>query len=268
MNTTNKSNIEASDLEHALLESIPIPVIAVDKDFNILFINPAGCDWCGKELSEVKGKKCYNVLESRCCSTSDCGIKKAMASGKKCAGHYEIPCNRETINVEITAVPLKDEDGNIVGGLEYIVDVTNRVKMEKDLHVQTQTILELATPVIKIWDGVLLLPLVGIIDTLRAQQIIENLLNSIVENEAELAILDLTGVPVVDTAVARHIIKTVNAAKMLGAKTILTGFSPEVSQTLVTLGIDLSNITTCGSLKTGISKAFSLIGKKVVSYEG
>ncbi|KKG15409.1 hypothetical protein EO98_04955 [Methanosarcina sp. 2.H.T.1A.6] len=267
MNTANKSNIEVRDLEHALLESIPIPVIAVDKDFKILFINPAGCEWHKKELKEVIGKKCYEVLEAKCCSVSKCGIKRAMDSGKKYAGHYEIPCQRETINVEITAVPLKDEDGNIVGGLEYITDITNRVKLENDLRVQTRTILELATPVIKIWDGVLLLPLVGAIDTARAQQIIENLLNSIVENEAELAILDLTGVPVVDTAVARHIIKAVNAAKMLGAKTILTGFSPEVSQTLVTLGIDLSNITTCGSLKTGISKAFGIMGKKVVSCE-
>lgn len=265
MNTTNKYNIEALDLEYALLESIPIPVIAVDKDFNILFINPTGCDWYEQKFDDVKGKKCYEVLEARCCEAANCGIKQAMDSGKKYTGRYEIPCHRETINVEITAVPLKDKNGNIVGGLEYIADITNKVKMENDLRVRTQTILELATPVIKIWDGVLLLPLVGIIDTSRAQQIIENLLNSIVENEAELAILDLTGVPVVDTAVARHIIKTVNAAKMLGAKTILTGFSPEVSQTLVTLGIDLSNITTCGSLKTGISKAFSLIGKKVVS---
>jgi len=267
MNTNDKYSIEAFDLEHALLESIPIPVIAVDKDFNILFINPAGCDWHEKKFDEVKGKKCYDVLGARCGGVSRCGIKQAMDSGKKYSGRYEIPCHKGAINVEITSVPLKDESGNIAGGLEYITDITNKVKMENDLRVQTETILELATPVIKIWDGVLLLPLVGAIDTARAQQIIENLLNSIVENEAELAILDLSGVPVVDTAVARHIIKTVNAAKMLGAKTILTGFSPEVSQTLVTLGVDLSNITTCGSLKTGISKAFSLIGKKVISCE-
>ncbi|AKB77126.1 RsbR, positive regulator of sigma-B [Methanosarcina horonobensis HB-1 = JCM 15518] len=268
MDTTDKHRIKATDLEHILLESIPIPVIAVDKDFNILFINSAGCDWCKKEFEEAIGKKCFNVIEAKCCSSSNCGIKEAMDSGKKYTGHYEIPHHKETINIEITAVPLKDENGKIVGGLEYITDITSKVKMENELRTQTQTILELATPVIKIWDGILLLPLVGIVDTARAQQIIENLLNSIVENEAELAILDLTGVPVVDTAVARHIIKTVNAAKMLGAQTILTGFSPEVSQTLVTLGVDLSNITTCGSLKTGISKAFSLIGKKVVSYEG
>ncbi len=267
MNATGKYNIGSFDMENALLESIPIPIMIVDKDFNILFINPAGCDLFGRKFEEVKGKKCYKVLESRCVSASTCGIKQAIDNDKKYTGRYEISDHGETINIEVTAVPLKDEDGNIVGGLEYIADITNRVKMENDLRVQSQTILELATPVIKIWDGILLLPLVGAIDTARAQHIMENLLNSIVENEAELAILDLTGVPVVDTAVARHIIKAVNAAKMLGAKTILTGFSPEVSQTLVTLGIDLSNITTCGSLKTGISKAISLMGMKVVSCE-
>ncbi len=141
-------------------------------------------------------------------------------------------------------------------------------RMEKQMEAQRQAIMELSTPVIKIWDGVMLLPLVGIIDTVRSQHIIENLLNAIVENEASVAILDLTGVPVVDTSVARHILKTVSAAKMLGSEVILTGFSPDVSQTLVTLGIDLSNITTCGSLKLGIEKAFSMINKKVVSTEG
>ncbi|MCQ1534386.1 PAS domain-containing protein [Methanosarcina sp. KYL-1] len=264
MSTTVKDEIMGIDLKQA----IPTPVMAVDKDFNIVFINAAGCDWLGKEWEEIEGKKCYDVIETTLCNTKKCVARKAMDENTKITARNEMKCYGKTIPVEITSSPLKDKKGNIIGGLEYIVDISHSVKMENELRTQTQTILELSTPVIKIWDGVLLLPLVGIVDTMRAQQIIENLLNSIVENEAEVAILDLSGVPLVDTAVAKHIIKTVNAAKMLGAETILTGFSPDVAQTLVTLGVDLNNIITCGSLKTGISKALNFIGKKVVSYEG
>lgn len=266
--TADKNDAEGFDLKLAVLEQIPTPVMAVDKEFNVLFINPAGCAWLEKEWRDVKGKKCYDLFKTSCCGKPECLVRQAMAREETFIGRNELTCRGKTFNTEITAAPLKDRRGNIVGGLEYIIDISNRVKMENDLRAQTRTILELSTPVIKIWNGVLLLPLVGIVDTMRAQHIIENLLNAIVENEADVAILDLTGVPIVDTAVAKHIIKTVNAAKMLGAETILTGFSPDVSQTLVTLGVDLSNITTCGSLKNGISKAFDFIGKKVISHEG
>lgn len=268
MNTIDKYDMDELDLKLDILEHSPNSIMAVDKEFNIIYISEVGRKWLGKELEDIIGKKCYDLFKTPLCNKPECGIKQAMENDKSVVTFNDKPFNGDTISVEDVSYPLKNGKGDIIGVVAYTTDIRNRVKMESDLSGQSQTIFELATPVIKIWDGILLLPLVGVIDTLRAQQIIENLLNSIVEYESELAILDLTGVQVVDTAVARHIIKTVNAAKMLGSEVILTGFTPDVSQTLVELGIDLSNIITCGTLKSGISKAFRIRGKKVVSNEG
>ncbi len=142
------------------------------------------------------------------------------------------------------------------------------VEASKRLQEQSRTIQELSTPVIKLWDGIVMLPLVGVIDTHRAQQIIEQLLSSIVAEEARVGILDITGVPLVDTCVANHLLKTVAAARMLGAQVLITGISPDTAQTLVKLGVDFSLLRTCGSLRTGVGQAFDLLGLTIRKFRG
>ena len=134
---------------------------------------------------------------------------------------------------------------------------------ERTIAEQHRMLMTLSTPVIRLWDEIVLLPLVGVIDSQRAQQIIEKLLEAIVRYEARVAILDVTGVPVIDTWVAQHIMKTVTAAHMLGAEVLITGFSPEAAQTLVKLDVDFGNIITRGTLQAGVATAFQLIGRQI-----
>jgi rsbT co-antagonist protein RsbR len=136
------------------------------------------------------------------------------------------------------------------------------------LAEQRATIGELQTPVIQVWDGILALPIVGSVDTARAQDMNEALLERIVATGSEIVLLDITGVPVVDTAVARHLLETVSAARLLGADVFIVGLSSRTAMTLVQLGIDLSHITTRATLAAGLSLAFSRLGLAVVPQDG
>jgi rsbT co-antagonist protein RsbR len=123
---------------------------------------------------------------------------------------------------------------------------------------------ELSTPVVKLWQGILALPLIGTLDSSRTQVVMENLLDSIVRYEADIAIIDITGVPTVDTLVAQHLLKTVAAARLMGADCIISGIRPQIAQTMVHLGVEL-NVVSKANLADAFALALRRLGKTVVS---
>lgn len=134
---------------------------------------------------------------------------------------------------------------------------------EEIINRQQEEMLELSTPVVKLWDGILALPMIGTLDSSRTQVVMESLLQKIMDTGSEIAIIDITGVPTVDTLVAQHLIKTVTAARLMGAECIISGIRPQIAATIVHLGVDLGGVTTKASLADAFIVALSRTGRSV-----
>jgi rsbT co-antagonist protein RsbR len=139
---------------------------------------------------------------------------------------------------------------------------------EEIINRQSHEMLELSTPVVTLWDGVLALPLIGTLDSARTQVVLENLLQRIVETGSAIAILDITGVPTVDTLVAQHLLKTVSAARLMGADCIISGIRPQIAQTIVHLGVDLNSVITKATLADAFAVALKRLGLGVAKLNG
>jgi rsbT co-antagonist protein RsbR len=135
---------------------------------------------------------------------------------------------------------------------------------EELISEQAEQLLELSTPVVKLWDGVVAVPLVGTLDSARAQVVMEKLLQNLVDTESTYAIIDITGVPAVDTQVAQHILKTVVAARLMGAECVISGIRPQIAQTIVALGIEFGDIATKSSLADALVHALRASGVDIV----
>ena len=144
----------------------------------------------------------------------------------------------------------------------YTTEVFQKSR-EEVIARQQQEMLELSTPVVKLWDGVLALPLIGTLDSARTQIVMESLLQRIIETGSEVAIIDITGVPTVDTLVAQHLIKTVTAARLMGADCIISGIRPQTAQTIVHLGVDLADVATKATLADAFRLALARTGSAI-----
>jgi rsbT co-antagonist protein RsbR len=137
------------------------------------------------------------------------------------------------------------------------------VAREQIIADQTESMLELSTPVVRLWDGIIAVPLVGTLDSARTQLVMEKMLNALVDLGAEHAVIDITGVPTVDTEVAQHLLKTVMAARLLGAECTISGIRPQIAHTIVSLGIEFGDIATKASMADALAYALSRSGLKV-----
>src|SRR5438034_358316 len=156
------------------------------------------------------------------------------------------------------------EDFNKLNRIAITVAVGFVQERERIIREQQEAIRELSTPVLQVRERLLILPIIGVIDPQRARQLTEQLLRGIRTNRAKVVVLDITGVPYIDSPVANHLVQTVEAARLLGATVIVTGLSPEIAQTLVNIGVDLGKMNTVGDLQGGIEEAERLLGYKVV----
>jgi len=143
---------------------------------------------------------------------------------------------------------------------------TNEVfinEREQIIERQREEMLELSTPVVELWDRVLTLPLIGTLDSARAQEVMENLLQTILERQAEVVIVDITGVSTVDTQVAQHLLRAAAAVRLMGAECIISGISPMIAQTMVQLGIDVGTVSTRSSIRTALADALRTVGYSI-----
>ncbi|WP_312907986.1 STAS domain-containing protein [Natronosalvus caseinilyticus] len=158
----------------------------------------------------------------------------------------------ETVDVLISGTV---DDGEFIA---YVTDISERKRLERKTAEQAEAILEQSTPIVEIWDCITLATVVGTLDTARAQRLTEELLTELTENGAEIALIDITGVPNVDTATAQHLTDTVNAVSLLGSEVIITGINPNIAQTLVQLGITMDDIRTRSTLSEGLELGLHL----------
>ncbi|KAB8145200.1 PAS domain S-box protein [Chloroflexia bacterium SDU3-3] len=258
---TTKNRLEQSYL------STPLASVEWDTDGRILFWNPSAERIFGWTAEEAVGRNIVELLGVDHDPDAVATLLARMAKGDLVNRQI---ANRtgdgRTITCQWYNAVLYDEGGDVIGVLSQAEDVTEQLRAEREhealqqqmFDAQAATLRELSTPLIPLADRVVAMPLIGSIDSTRAQQIVDNLLDGVSANHAAVAILDITGVPVVDTHVANALLRAANAVKLLGARVVLTGIRPEVAQTLVGLGVDLSSIITRGTLQSGIAYAFSL----------
>jgi rsbT co-antagonist protein RsbR len=157
------------------------------------------------------------------------------------------------------------EVSRLIDDLGLVTFETYVSTREEVITNQSEELLELSTPVVKLWDGVLAVPLVGTLDSARTQVVMERLLQTLLETESDRAIIDITGVPAVDTQVAQHLLKTIVAARLMGADCIISGIRPQIAQTVVGLGIEFGDIVTKAKLSDAFKIALSEIGLEVVA---
>jgi len=261
-----KKRIEASlrakqAVLQAFLDNTPALMFAKDAEGRYVVVNGEYSRCVGRPVEEILGKKPSDVSDAATAVAMEAADQKALAEGRlqfvRKMPHAEGPRVYLAVKFAIQG------EGGPLGVGTVGIDVTREreaederaVLQEKVIAAQEATIRELTTPLLPISDGIVAMPLVGGIDAARAQQIIEALLDGITRYGARAAILDVTGVRVVDTHVAHALVQAAQAASLLGTRVVLTGMSPAIARTLVELGADLHGIATVSTLRAGIDWA-------------
>ena len=255
------------ELSNKVLDQLPTPVMAIDKDYNLIFMNQAGFNFLGRSWDEIAGKKCYDVFCSEHCGTDDCRMRAVMKGEDPETVRNNIKIKDTVVPIEYTADSLKDSEGNAIGGLEYIIDITETVKKSRNLNSRAEPLWKSPHRLSSFGIESLFFRLWVWVDSFRAMQMMDTMLNKLKETSSKIIILDIQGVAAVDTAVANHLIKIAKATRLMGCQCIISGISPAVAQTLVQLGIEMVNILTTSDLQEALADAFEIMNFEVKKRE-
>ena len=233
-------------------------VIEFDLEGTVLDANPNFLRIFGYDLNEVVGQHHRIFCERSYAASPDyADFWRSLGQGNFDSAEFKrIKKDGTEVWLQASYNPVFDMDGKALKVIKFATDITSEVQR------RSLALLEMSTPVTKIWDGVLFAPIVGIVDSKRAVDIMDKSLSSIVANRAHTLMLDIGGVSVVDTAVADHLIKIAKAAVLMGCRTTISGISPAIAQTVAELGIDLGSIQTTSTIETGLREAIANNGER------
>ncbi|WP_433931819.1 PAS domain S-box protein [Sorangium cellulosum] len=242
----------AQQILRAILDHLPIVVCKYDREGVFTFHDGKGTEAAGVKPGQFLGANILELYGND--MEASWGMRRALTG----------EAGRDVSDVqgaswETWYIPVHDALGEPDGAISVTLNASEARQKEIELRAKLQliekqqkVIRDLSTPIIEVWDKVLTLPMVGVVDSLRLSEVMDNLLSAIVSKDARYAILDLTGVDAVDTQTARHLIEMIDAIRLLGAEGIVTGIRSNVAQTMITLGVDLSGVTTVGNLRAGL----------------
>ncbi len=275
----SKSKLRATDdLIDVIFESLVHPFYIIDVEtYEIIKANPAALQ--GRDAS---ARTCHALthLNPEPCNSAEhgCPLQEVLATGEPAEmihTHFDADGNARLF--EVHGYPIRD-NGRVVQMIEYSIDVTDRARAKEEsekavkaaaeagslreqlIETQQRMISELSTPILEVWEGLVVLPVIGSMDSRRSHEMVEALLNKVSEKKARGVIIDVTGLDVIDTVTAAHFIGMVKAIRLLGAEAVVSGISSSVAQTMGELNVDLSEIVTVRSLKEGLSWFLKRLG--------
>ncbi|WP_438013585.1 PAS domain-containing protein [Sorangium sp. So ce315] len=258
-----------ADMLRALSDNLPVIVWAINGDGLITHHDGRGLSTLGLRRGQLVGANLFDVYSNSPDGTES--VKRALLGLPMHSLSHTAANNTFWEN---WMVPIQDPQGNVESVIGLSLDISEAKRAEEELRVrlmqiqkQQEVIGKLSTPIIQVWEGVIALPMVGIVDSVRTADVMQKLLDEIVRTGARYAILDLTGVDMVDTQVANHLIRLVRAIQLLGAGGIICGIQPSVAQTIVELGLDLTSMVTRANLKAGIKFCISQMSQLATTAE-
>ncbi len=254
----------------SIIESSPDFIGMATAEGQGIYINPAGLAMTGYTAEEFYAGMSIASFQP---DLPPAALETAVREGSWVGESVLVHKDGHQVQTSQVITALKDDEGNVRVFTTIARDITAQKQAEQErerlqqeiIETQRQALREISTPIVPVQEGVLVLPLVGNIDSRRAQQLMETLLDAISRYQAEVVIIDITGVPVVDTGVANHLLQVTRAAGLLGSECVLVGISPEVAQTIVSLGVDLSGIATRSDLQSGVEYALFRLDRRIVS---